>query len=202
MENDEAAQQKRKLRARTRAALREFSRNQAECHAQARRLCARTCRLPAYKRATVLLAFIPMPTEPDILPLVEQALRRDKKAVAVPRVQDTEGRMDFFFLDNGRAVDAQLQSGAYGIREPMPGLTPFAPEKAGAAQKDSTLVLVPGLLFGKDGSRLGQGGGYYDRYLRRMQACGFALRCVPCGYEMQFADSVPSEDTDMLLAFL
>ena len=201
MQNNAIVQEKKKLRARMRARLCEFSHNQAECCTQAQRLCARVCSLPVYKDALVLLAFIPMPTEISVVPLIEQALYTDGKAVAVPRVQGAVGEMEFCFLNRESSLNSQLQIGAYGIREPVHGLPLFVPECASAEQKAATLVLVPGLLFGTDGSRLGQGGGYYDRYLRRLQTCGFAVRCVPCGYDIQFVKSVPVEDTDMLLTF-
>ncbi len=79
--------------------------------------------------------------------------------------------------------------GSYGIREPDPARVPAA-----ALPADAT-VLVPGVGFTRDGQRLGQGKGFYDRVLaeHRGHTLGIAFRC-------QVVENLPSEPHDQRVA--
>lgn len=96
------------------------------------------------------------------------------------------GRLTFHLV----AGLGDLRPGTLGIPEPVPGLHPEA------SIRDIDLFLCPGLAFGRDGSRLGHGAGYYDRALEkkspRAQAWGI-------GMDMQLLDRVPHDTHDQLL---
>lgn len=81
--------------------------------------------------------------------------------------------------------------GSYGIREPDPNRVPAAPLPADAT------VLVPGVGFTRDGHRLGQGRGFYDRVLaeHRGHTIGIAFRC-------QVVEALPHEPHDQQVAAL
>jgi len=53
--------------------------------------------------------------------------------------------------------------------------------------------VIPGLAFDRDGFRLGYGGGFYDRYVRRTRP--EALRVGVC-FSEQVVEDVPHGDAD------
>ncbi len=58
------------------------------------------------------------------------------------------------------------------------------------------VVIVPGIAFTRSGTRLGQGGGWYDRFLPRVRT---DCANVGVGFEPQLLDHVPTEPHDVLL---
>ncbi len=60
------------------------------------------------------------------------------------------------------------------------------------------MLLVPLLAFDRQGYRLGQGGGYYDRTLPRLRARG-RIEAVGIGYSCQEVETVPNGPTDARL---
>jgi 5-formyltetrahydrofolate cyclo-ligase len=62
-------------------------------------------------------------------------------------------------------------------------------------------VLVPLLAVDLRGNRLGQGGGHYDRALRRLRGAGRII-AVGIAWECQIVDQVPAEPWDEPLDFI
>lgn len=58
------------------------------------------------------------------------------------------------------------------------------------------VVIVPGTAFGRDGTRLGQGGGWYDRFLTRVRP---DCLTIGVGFEPQLFDDLPTEPHDVPL---
>jgi 5-formyltetrahydrofolate cyclo-ligase len=147
---------------------------------------ASICRLvqaqPAWTGARTVLLFAPLPTEPDVWPLVEAALS-SAKTVCVPRFEP--GRGGYWPTVIRGAED--LRSGPHGVREPV-GRCPALDAK----QLD--LALVPGLGFTLDGGRLGRGKGHFDRMLAGVngRTCGVAFDC-------QLLAALPLEPHDIRL---
>ncbi len=102
--------------------------------------------------------------------------------VALPKCYE-KGKMSAYQIQN---FD-ELVPGRFGILEP--------PEEHLIEPAAFDLVLVPGCGFGRDGSRLGYGGGFYDRYL---PGCKGA-RVIGLGYELSIADAFPIEAFDVLM---
>lgn len=175
------AEEKKALR-RTMLALRQAIPDEERRAADAA-LCAILGSHPAFLAADLILAFSPVRGEPDLRPLYEKAIALGK-AVAFPVCVGHE--MTFHTVP---ALDA-LQAGRFGI--PTPSETaPLADLTA------RTLCLMPGLAGGKDGTRLGYGGGFYDRFLDTF--AGITLFPV---YERLLLPTLPTEATDHRVAHL
>jgi 5-formyltetrahydrofolate cyclo-ligase len=84
--------------------------------------------------------------------------------------------------------EQDCRRGAHEVWEPRP-------ECPALAVTELDVILVPGLAFGAlDGSRLGRGGGFYDRFLATP---GLRARRIGLACEWQILDRVPSEDHDL-----
>lgn len=154
-------------------------------------------RHPAYRAASIVLAFLSMPSEPDTGPLIERALA-DGKRVAVPRIDG--GDLSFVELDEGWK---SWPRDRWDIPQPpasAPALSPMAISAVNAVSA------VPGLAFDGCGGRLGRGKGYYDRWLGGLARARSALgalagghAAVAYGYATQLVESVPAESHDVPL---
>jgi 5-formyltetrahydrofolate cyclo-ligase len=143
-------------KARLRAQLRErrAARTDADRAAAADRLAGHAAALPA----ATIAAFVGTKTEPPTLLLLD-ALRAAGRGVLLPVLRED---MD---LEWGAFESADaLRPARLGLLEPAGASLGLD----GIAEAD--LVLAPALAVDRDGRRLGQGGGSYDRALERAQA--------------------------------
>lgn len=108
--------------------------------------------LPLVARAQAVGCYASMGSEVDTTRILRELLARNVR-VAVPVEQGQALR--FVRLQHPWA----LAPGPRGV--PIPR-QPW--EDVGGDELD--VVIVPGLRFGRDGSRLGQGGGHFDRFLQ------------------------------------
>ena len=111
--------------------------------------------LPEVAEATTVMAFASFGTEVSTAGLVDR-LRAAGKRVHLPFVVAPEVMEAAEVL-----ADAGLVPSTYGPREPE-GLEPVDPRAI-------DVILVPGLGFDEGGRRLGYGGGFYDRFRRRLR---------------------------------
>ena len=150
--------------------------------AASRQLCLRLKEPKGWLEARGILFYVPLPDEPDLSPLLSEALAAGR-AVALPRYLPTEDRYEACSV---RSLD-QLQPGRFGVLEPREDCPLFD-----LNQLD--IALVPGIAFALDGARLGRGKGYYDRLLAPLAAwkCGVA-------FDWQVIPEIPTEAHDVLL---
>lgn len=148
----------RQEKARLRSEMRAFRKSLgAEAQQRtARLLLERLEAWPPWRQARTVMAYAAVRGEPD-LGAALQALWHEGRRVVLPRC---EGNRLAALAVRG---PEDLAPGCMGIPEPVEGCTAVAPEEI-------DLILVPGLAFDRRGGRLGQGAGYYDRFLPCTQA--------------------------------
>jgi len=126
-----------------------------------------------------IAAFYPTEFEPQIVPFLKKLAEEGR--LLLPRVLDKQ-KMEFVLVQN---LDSDLREGAFKIMEPKAELPSY--------ENPPAAFLVPGVVFGKDCSRIGHGVGYYDRFLA-------AFKGIPrlgVAYSVQIRNSLPQNATDM-----
>ena len=133
-----------------------------------------------------ILAFLPFPTEPDLLPLL-RSWQGAGRVVAVPRMVED------------KIVPVDLP------RDPsLLFPSPFPPPKGeengeGVSIPPSRLsmVLAPGLAFTREGVRLGRGGGHFDRFLAASDLPSWGV----C-FSNQVLEEIPTDPWDIPMRVL
>ncbi len=134
-------------------------------------------------RYSLVLTYIPMKTEVNCLPVIENALKSGKK-VAIP----TQDYRFFSILpDNRYDRLTKLDNGTLGLKD--------ADLIEISQIWENTLVLVPGLAFTKDGIRLGRGSGFYDRVIAMLEN-NENIDIIGVCTQIQIADSLLFEPHD------
>lgn len=153
---DNLPQDKKGLRAYAKAHRASLSRQDYQVKSQQLRDGIQNWRL--YQQAEHILLYSPTPSELNIMPLAQDKNKyfylsrtwKKHKDLTVHRLNDA----------------CVLEHHPYGYQQPSKGSPHIMPSII-------DMVLVPGLLFDRQGGRLGYGGGYYDRLLHRMPRATF-----------------------------
>lgn len=143
--------------------------------------------LECYRQSKVILSYIPYKSEVNTRKILEKALT-DGKTVAVPKVLDKNGGMEFYEIQSLQ----ELVTGYQGIKEPdITKKEPLDIEKLW----EEILMIMPGVAFDRKCSRIGYGGGFYDRYLNRYSSKH--MKIVAVCYEIQLVNDIPTEPLDV-----
>jgi 5-formyltetrahydrofolate cyclo-ligase len=122
------------------------------------------------------------------LPVDDLARALIKKGIRVcfPKIED--GSMNFYYCPS--LEDKYFETGAYKISEPAAGL-----EKAEPGDID--IAVIPAIAYNEEGTRLGQGGGYYDKYFAQTDAL-----LVGVCYDFQICSELPFDEHDLTVDIL
>ncbi len=119
-------------------------------------ICDRIISSYSFKFSDTVLMYSAVRNEADLSDVFEAAIKNGKK-VYFPKTYG-KGKMEFFRV---KAL-SELKIGRFSVPEPDEESEMFSEE---AAMR--ILCLVPGAAFDKRGYRIGYGGGYYDRFIKK-----------------------------------
>ncbi len=163
-----------------------------------------------------VLAYYPLGNEVDVTGFIEWCWERGVE-VGLPKVKNTVnsvsgkmGDMCFYRIDSF----AQLSKGTFNVMEPVEGVPVIslirskmnrAVDAEGCAKEgdrstevfveEKTLVATPGVVFDREGGRMGYGKGYYDRFFNAHPG----LFKVGCAHPCQLAPHIELQPHDVRL---
>ncbi len=143
-------------------------------------ICLKIMNMDEYARANTVMAYCPINNEVDTSLLLEDCI--ESKKLALPKT-DAVNKTIMPCLVKSLA---DLKEGSYRIMEPSDSCEILQNEEI-------DLIIIPLVAFDKRGTRLGYGGGYYDRLLKNMQN----VKKIGIAFAVQELDSIPKEEHDV-----
>ena len=158
-----------------------------------REITLRLLNMPAYKDAEIVLGYMSFGAEFSSVVWVQQALR-DGKQVLLPKVDSITRQLEIYQIHD---LQQDVAPGTWDIPEPLPA----------RCERVETLgrldfILLPGVAFSSDGSRLGYGGGFYDKLLARINRVEGRPALVAAAFSKQLVKDIPQEATDRKVEWL
>ncbi|MBQ7825263.1 MAG: 5-formyltetrahydrofolate cyclo-ligase [Clostridia bacterium] len=173
---------KKELRGEMRARRRQLPEREQREAAQA--VFERLLAFEPYQRAKSVMAYMACRGELDLGLVIEDALKSGRTLLA-PRCEP-----DRQMTARRIAGYGDLAPGTYGLMEPKADCVIASPQSI-------DLILVPGAAFDRAGGRIGQGAGYYDRFLAETNA----LRVGIC-HSFALLERVPGEAHDIQMDYV
>jgi 5-formyltetrahydrofolate cyclo-ligase len=129
----------------------------------------------------VIGGYYPYNYEVDVIEILANLEKQNYK-ISLPKIKKNS-QMDFYCWSS----QDPLQINKYGIPEPASGKK-IVPN----------ILLVPLVAFDKNCNRIGYGGGYYDRYIKKIKK----IITIGLGYSFQRINQIPADKYDVKLDFI
>ncbi|WP_078509018.1 5-formyltetrahydrofolate cyclo-ligase [Streptomyces zinciresistens] len=159
-----------------------------DVRASAAALAVRALELPELARARTVAAYVSVGSEPGTLALLDALRARGVRVLLPALLPDND-------LDWGAyAGEGSLTRVRHGGR--MALLEPAGERLGPDAVTRADVVLLPGLAADARGTRLGRGGGSYDRVLDRLARARAHPALVVLLYDSEVVERLPREPHD------
>ena len=140
--------------------------------------------LHEYVRARGIACYVSKDSEVNTRPLIRATLNQEKR-VLIPVVK--KGDIELFFSEI-KDLGSELAPGTFGILEPKP-------ENVHPVSLDTVdVIFVPGIVWDREGYRLGWGRGYFDRVIKNLPQ---HVRSAGLAFNMQLIGKVPRDQFDV-----
>jgi 5-formyltetrahydrofolate cyclo-ligase len=165
---------------------------QPDKEAVSQQAIARLTQLPEYQTARTAMWYIDCRSELRTTPALPAALASDKRIVVPYCTVDEEGqkKLGLWHLES---MD-ELVVGTWKILEPPRDRWGEVGKEVPPESLD--IVIVPGVGFSREGGRMGNGQGYYDRLLGRVR---LDCRLIAVCYESQLFDDLVVAPHDVFM---
>jgi len=145
--------------------------------------------LEFFLKAKSILFYVQYKSEVHTEIMIKRSIEMEK-TVAVPV---TLWKEKLLYLTQVKDLDREIEVSHFGI--PEPHYSYFMPIDL----KDIDIIVIPGVGFDINGNRLGYGGGFYDRLLKKKEKRTLTLALA---YDFQVLEELPSEEHDIPVDFL
>ena len=132
----------------------------------------------------IIGGYYPYNYEIDILQIIEK-FEQKKFIITLPKIKKNS-QMDFFQW----SVNDPLNINKFGIPEPISEMIKYP-----------DILLVPLVAFDKNFNRIGYGGGFYDRYIKKIRKRKKVLT-IGFAYAFQKVKKIPTNNYDIKLDFI
>ena len=130
-----------------------------------------------YKKSKKIFTYISFGSEVDTIKLIKYSFSNNKE-VYVPKINKQTKDMIALKIHNFNNMSVDK----WGIIEPK------SVDKTNIGT-DFDLIIMPGIAFDKQGNRIGYGGGYYDKYISKLNN---ASNLLALAYDFQIIQDIES----------
>jgi 5-formyltetrahydrofolate cyclo-ligase len=155
-------------------------------------ICTQFVSQQEYIQANTVMWYLHCRSEVRTIKAVNSAIDSSKRVVIPYCTKDDTGnnKLGLWLVEDL----AELTAGTWGILEPPKSR--WGEKNKEILPEELDLIMVPGIAFDKNGGRLGNGAGYYDRLLSDVTS---KTHLIAICYESQMCNKVVMEEHDIFM---